>query len=119
MHAAWVRFATDGDPGWEPWDDRHPVRVFGDSAPEAGDGPAHTAYGPRDSPSGRSTPSRLLLRSPLPWRSRPAARPRALRSCGRPYAGSAGPGPFGGTVEPRSAAARERPGHVAPSSALP
>ncbi|WP_159663400.1 carboxylesterase/lipase family protein [Streptomyces mexicanus] len=41
MHAAWVRFATDGDPGWEPWDTTHPVRVFGD-------GPPHTVHGPRD-----------------------------------------------------------------------
>ncbi|WP_186785466.1 carboxylesterase/lipase family protein, partial [Streptomyces misionensis] len=40
MHAAWVRFATSGDPGWEAWDASHPVRIFGD-------GPAHTAYGPR------------------------------------------------------------------------
>lgn len=48
MHAAWVRFATDGDPGWERWDDRHPVRVFGDRAPDAEDGVSYTAYGPRD-----------------------------------------------------------------------
>lgn len=48
MHAAWVRFATDGDPGWERWDATHPVRVFGDRAPDAEDGVAYTAYGPRD-----------------------------------------------------------------------
>ncbi|MFE7231686.1 carboxylesterase/lipase family protein, partial [Streptomyces sp. NPDC057596] len=41
MHAAWVRFATDGDPGWQPWDATHPVHVFGD-------GPPHTVHGPRD-----------------------------------------------------------------------
>ncbi|MFE9171314.1 carboxylesterase/lipase family protein [Streptomyces kebangsaanensis] len=41
MHTAWVRFATDGDPGWQPWDATHPVRVFGD-------GPPHTVHGPRD-----------------------------------------------------------------------
>ncbi|MFE1914911.1 carboxylesterase/lipase family protein [Streptomyces anandii] len=41
MHAAWVRFAAEGDPGWEAWDARHPVRVFGDGEPR-------TAYGPRD-----------------------------------------------------------------------
>lgn len=41
MHAAWVGFATDGDPGWQPWDASHPVRVLGDGEP-------HTAYGPRD-----------------------------------------------------------------------
>lgn len=28
MHTAWVRFATDGDPGWPAWDRTHPVRVF-------------------------------------------------------------------------------------------
>ncbi|MEU0939438.1 carboxylesterase family protein [Embleya sp. NPDC005971] len=33
MHAAWVRFAKTGDPGWEPWDVRRPVRVF--DAPES------------------------------------------------------------------------------------
>ncbi|MFJ8590950.1 carboxylesterase/lipase family protein [Streptomyces sp. NPDC093598] len=48
MHAAWVRFATDGDPGWERWNDDHPVRVFGDRAPGAEDTVAYTAYGPRD-----------------------------------------------------------------------
>ncbi|MYS95695.1 MULTISPECIES: carboxylesterase/lipase family protein [Streptomyces] len=48
MHAAWVRFATDGDPGWERWDEAHPVRIFGDRAPDAENGLAYTAYGPRD-----------------------------------------------------------------------
>ncbi|WP_229858442.1 carboxylesterase family protein, partial [Streptomyces anandii] len=41
MHTAWVRFAAEGDPGWEAWDARHPVRVFGDGEPR-------TVYGPRD-----------------------------------------------------------------------
>ncbi|KOG32686.1 carboxylesterase/lipase family protein [Streptomyces resistomycificus] len=41
MHGAWVRFAVEGDPGWQAWDATHPVRVFGDGRP-------HTAYGPRD-----------------------------------------------------------------------
>jgi para-nitrobenzyl esterase len=41
MHGAWVRFATDGDPGWQHWDDSHPVHVFGDGEP-------HVAHGPRD-----------------------------------------------------------------------
>lgn len=41
MHGAWVRFAVDGDPGWEAWDSSHPVRIFG-----AGD--PHTVHGPRD-----------------------------------------------------------------------
>ena len=41
MHGAWVRFATDGDPGWQRWDASHPVHVFGDGEPR-------TAHGPRD-----------------------------------------------------------------------
>ncbi|MGI5459030.1 carboxylesterase/lipase family protein [Streptomyces sp. CA-249302] len=41
MHGAWVRFAAEGNPGWEPWDPRHPVRIFDAGAP-------HMAYGPRD-----------------------------------------------------------------------
>jgi len=28
MHAAWIRFASTGDPGWPAFDQRHPVRVF-------------------------------------------------------------------------------------------
>ncbi|MFJ4807327.1 carboxylesterase/lipase family protein [Streptomyces longwoodensis] len=47
MHGAWVRFVETGDPGWEGWDGRHPVRVFGD-----GGGAAYTAYGPRDAEIG-------------------------------------------------------------------
>ncbi|WP_369274159.1 carboxylesterase/lipase family protein [Streptomyces sp. R11] len=41
MHRAWVRFAVEGDPGWQAWDDTHPVRIFGD-------GETRTALGPRD-----------------------------------------------------------------------
>jgi para-nitrobenzyl esterase len=42
MHTAWVRFATDGDPGWQRWDaGSHPVRIFGDGEP-------YTVFGPRD-----------------------------------------------------------------------
>ncbi|MET9047926.1 carboxylesterase/lipase family protein [Streptomyces sp. NPDC002387] len=29
MHRAWVRFATDGEPGWPAWDATRPVRIFG------------------------------------------------------------------------------------------
>ncbi|MFF1409168.1 carboxylesterase/lipase family protein [Streptomyces sp. NPDC058289] len=29
MHAAWVRFAVDGDPGWAPWNGDGPPKVFG------------------------------------------------------------------------------------------
>ncbi|UQX04301.1 carboxylesterase family protein [Streptomyces sp. RerS4] len=35
MHAAWVRFATVGDPGWAPWDGNGPPKVFG--GPEQGE----------------------------------------------------------------------------------
>ncbi|GHF46917.1 hypothetical protein GCM10018783_15130 [Streptomyces griseosporeus] len=45
MHRAWVRFAAEGDPGWEAWDATHPVRIFGEVA-----GP--TAYGTGDGGSG-------------------------------------------------------------------
>ncbi|MDX3759768.1 carboxylesterase/lipase family protein [Streptomyces sp. AK02-04a] len=41
MHSAWVRFAVEGDPGWQAWDASHPVRIFGAGAP-------HTVLGPRD-----------------------------------------------------------------------
>ncbi|MFE9906249.1 carboxylesterase/lipase family protein [Streptomyces achromogenes] len=41
MHAAWVRFATTGDPGWAAWDATHPVRIFDDGGPRV-------AHGPRD-----------------------------------------------------------------------
>lgn len=41
MHGAWVRFVTDGNPGWPRWDASHPVRIFDGTPPT-------TAYGPRD-----------------------------------------------------------------------
>ncbi|WP_392672691.1 carboxylesterase/lipase family protein [Streptomyces sp. LN785] len=34
MHAAWVRFAATGDPGWPSWNASRPVMVFGPGAPE-------------------------------------------------------------------------------------
>ncbi|WP_329544898.1 carboxylesterase family protein [Streptomyces sp. NBC_01356] len=64
MHAAWVRFAVDGDPGWAAWDAKHPVRVFG-----AGD--PHTILGPRD---------RELALWDAETVSHQAARPRELTS---------------------------------------
>ena len=33
MHATWVRFASDGNPGWEPFDSSYPVMTFGVAAP--------------------------------------------------------------------------------------
>ena len=32
MHGAWIRFATTGDPGWQPFDASHPVMTFGGPA---------------------------------------------------------------------------------------
>jgi len=29
MHAAWIRFAATGDPGWQPFDASYPVMIFG------------------------------------------------------------------------------------------
>ncbi|MGW7102800.1 carboxylesterase/lipase family protein [Streptomyces sp. NPDC054883] len=37
MHAAWVRFAVDGDPGWAPWDGDGPPKVFGGPSREERD----------------------------------------------------------------------------------
>ncbi|MCX5330542.1 carboxylesterase/lipase family protein [Streptomyces sp. NBC_00140] len=67
MHGAWARFAVDGDPGWEAWDETHPVRIFGDvgdgrqdyaidgrptptadGRPDFAYSPPYTAHGPRD-----------------------------------------------------------------------
>jgi para-nitrobenzyl esterase len=33
MHAAWVRFAATGDPGWAQYDESRPVMVFEGPAP--------------------------------------------------------------------------------------
>ena len=41
MHAAWVRFATTGDPGWQAWDATRPVQDF-DSPTSA------VVYAPRE-----------------------------------------------------------------------
>ncbi|MFE4667999.1 carboxylesterase/lipase family protein [Streptomyces sp. NPDC056716] len=41
MHRSWIRFATDGTPGWPHWDPTHPVHLFGA-------GPPHTVKSPRD-----------------------------------------------------------------------
>lgn len=35
MHAAWVRFAVTGDPGWARWDGNGPPKVFGGPEPKA------------------------------------------------------------------------------------
>ncbi|MFI1735151.1 carboxylesterase/lipase family protein [Streptomyces acidicola] len=45
MHAAWVRFAADGNPGWPAWDASHPVRVF-DAPDDTAEG--QLVHGPYD-----------------------------------------------------------------------
>jgi para-nitrobenzyl esterase len=35
MHAAWIRFAATGDPGWQAFDASHPVITFGGAAGSA------------------------------------------------------------------------------------
>ncbi|MFI8230821.1 carboxylesterase/lipase family protein [Streptomyces sp. NPDC085900] len=57
MHGAWVRFAADGDPGWEAWDPRHPVRIFDAEEPR-------TAYGPRDAELALWTAAETAPREP-------------------------------------------------------
>ncbi|MCB5164212.1 carboxylesterase family protein [Streptomyces bambusae] len=55
MHAAWVRFATDGDPGWPAWDSAERPYRF-DAAPvrgrRSGQGPAGTTRPPAGTASG-------------------------------------------------------------------
>ncbi|WP_404953069.1 carboxylesterase/lipase family protein [Streptomyces sp. 147326] len=51
MHAAWVRFAVTGDPGWAAWDGNGPPKAFGGPEPE-----------PESVPEGRtSTLTRRVL----------------------------------------------------------
>ncbi len=70
MHTAWLRFAVDGDPGWQPWDASHPVRIFGVGDP-------YTVRGPRDrelalwaADRTPAAPATLIPASALPPRSR-------------------------------------------------
>ena len=42
MHAAWIRFAATGDPGWQRFDASYPVMTFG-----AGPGPGQVVRDPR------------------------------------------------------------------------
>ncbi|MEV5729036.1 carboxylesterase/lipase family protein [Streptomyces pharetrae] len=75
MHAAWVRFVTEGNPGWEPWGPAHPVQVFGDGEP-------YIAYGPRD--------TELAL-----WAAAPAAAPPDPAPAAAPVAGAPTGSPTG------------------------
>lgn len=76
MHSAWVRFATDGDPGWQPWDETHPVRIFDADPPRV-------AYGPRDADFALWTaappPELQTVPAMVPPRS-PSSRATELRS---------------------------------------
>ncbi|MEU8777564.1 carboxylesterase family protein [Streptomyces sp. NPDC048606] len=56
MHAAWVAFAVDGDPGWAPWDGAGPPKAFG--------GPGHEGGPGRRSQAGTPLPTRRGLPSP-------------------------------------------------------
>jgi para-nitrobenzyl esterase len=42
IHGAWIRFATTGDPGWQPFDASYPVMTFG-----AAPGPGRVVHDPR------------------------------------------------------------------------
>lgn len=42
MHAAWVRFAVTGDPGWAAWNGDGPPKVFGGPELDAGRAPVVT-----------------------------------------------------------------------------
>jgi para-nitrobenzyl esterase len=42
MHAAWIRFAASGNPGWEPFDASYPIMTFG-----AAPGPGTVVLDPR------------------------------------------------------------------------
>ncbi|MEU6812050.1 carboxylesterase family protein [Streptomyces sp. NPDC046831] len=89
MHAAWVRFAAEGDPGWAPWDTTHPVRIFGDGEPR-------TLHGPRD--------AALAL-----WRADDAGAPEHVPVSAAPAPdGGAAPPPEHGANPPRWAVRRLR-----------
>jgi para-nitrobenzyl esterase len=75
MHGAWVRFAATGDPGWQAWDDSHPVRILGDGDP-------YTAHGPRDGELALWTAG-PLARGPASADGAPTARRAELASAVR------------------------------------
>lgn len=53
MHAAWVRFAVEGDPGWAPWNGDGPPKVFG--------GPEREERGPEETEPGADRPVTPLV----------------------------------------------------------
>jgi len=72
MHTAWVRFAATGDPGWQPWDDTHPVRIFDAAEPR-------TTHGPRDAELALWTADALTPKAPTSTDATPLHTPE-LRS---------------------------------------
>uniref|UniRef100_A0AAU2JZA2 Carboxylic ester hydrolase n=1 Tax=Streptomyces sp. NBC_00049 TaxID=2903617 RepID=A0AAU2JZA2_9ACTN len=56
MHAAWVRFAVTGDPGWAPWNGDGPPRTFG--GPELKEEPVELEV--RGTPEAREATRRVL-----------------------------------------------------------
>jgi para-nitrobenzyl esterase len=128
MHRAWVRFAVDGDPGWEAWDDTHPVRVFGELPDATGhatgspaSAPAAALYGPAtapaDEPYGTGTPAadpphapyepgRPPTAAPVP---QPAPVPRDAGIAPVPVAEAAESVLAGGATEPLLAAGADEP----------
>ncbi|MEU0738810.1 carboxylesterase family protein [Streptomyces sp. NPDC006134] len=78
MHAAWVRFATTGDPGWEAWDATHPVRIFDAGPPRVVPGPRdrEVALWPPGNP-GRTDRGVRVVRVRIP--GGPASRTRSRR----------------------------------------
>ena len=85
MHGAWVRFAVDGDPGWQRWDDTHPVRIFGDGRRRT----PRTARATPSWPCGRPTPSGLRRPAPAPDRRRRFTRADRGAAVGRTTASPA------------------------------
>ncbi|MBK3580172.1 carboxylesterase/lipase family protein, partial [Streptomyces sp. MBT65] len=73
MHGAWVRFAVDGEPGWQTWDDTHPVRIFGEGAP-------YVANGPRDPEFALWAADTETTEAPVPVERPPARSATELRS---------------------------------------
>jgi para-nitrobenzyl esterase len=80
MHAAWVGFVTDGDPGWRPWDATHPVRIFGDGAPRTELGPrdAHLALWAADSAVREQTEEQPQDPPPSAGSARRGTEPRSV-----------------------------------------
>ena len=58
MHAAWIRFATTGDPGWRAWDATRPVMVFDDPSSGVVEAPRDAQLAVQRRPEARTTPTK-------------------------------------------------------------